>query len=92
MMLAFSVNASANEESREFSIINAADGLADNSAQYIVCTKTGRMIISTIGNVNFYDTSHISICCQTIVETIACILTISTIFGLKALTLLPVWT
>lgn len=55
MMLAFSVNASANEESREFSIINAADGLADNSAQYIVCTKTGRMIISTIGNVNFYD-------------------------------------
>lgn len=45
---------------REFKIINAANGLADNSAQIIVCTKTGRMIISTIGNLNFYDGTSFS--------------------------------
>lgn len=43
------------ETEREFKVINAADGLADNSAQAIVCTRTGRMIISTLGNLNFYD-------------------------------------
>lgn len=45
----------AAETEREFTVINAADGLADNSAQAIVCTRTGRMIISTLGNLNFYD-------------------------------------
>ena len=47
----------AAEQDRTFRIINAADGLADNSAQTVVCTKTGRMIISTIGNLNFYNGS-----------------------------------
>ena len=47
--------AHAEENELEFSIINAANGLADNSSQIIVCTKTGRMIISTMGNLNFYD-------------------------------------
>lgn len=42
---------------REFRVINAANDLADNSAQIIACTRTGRMIISTLGNVNFYDGS-----------------------------------
>ena len=60
VMLACSFTGKANEGLREFSIINAANGLADNSAQYIVCTKTGRMIISTIGNVNFYDGTSFS--------------------------------
>ena len=43
-----------------FWVKNASDGLADNSSQTIVCTKTGRMIISTLGNVNFYDGSSFS--------------------------------
>lgn len=42
-------------DNREFRVINAANGLSDNSAQLVTCTKTGRMIISTLGNVNFYD-------------------------------------
>lgn len=45
----------AEEEERIFHIINAANGLADNSAQIVKCTKTGRIIISTIGNLNFFD-------------------------------------
>ena len=42
---------------KEFRAINAANDLADNSAQVVACTRTGRMIISTLGNVNFYDGS-----------------------------------
>ena len=48
---------------RRFRVINAADGLADNSAQTIRCTFSGRMVISTIGHINIYDGSgftHIS--------------------------------
>ena len=44
-------------EERIFTVINAASGLADNSAQALVCTKTGRMVISTLGNLNFYNGS-----------------------------------
>ncbi len=40
---------------RVFYSYDASDGLADNSAQSILCTKTGRMLISTIGHINFYD-------------------------------------
>ncbi len=50
-------NALAVTDERVFTIINAANGLADNSAHVIVCTKTGRMIISTDGHLNFYDGS-----------------------------------
>jgi len=49
------VRASAIEEERSFVVINAANGLADNSAQVVKCTRTGRIVISTNGNVNFYD-------------------------------------
>ena len=49
------LTALADEERREFRVINASDDLADNSAQIVTCTKTGRMIIATIGNLNFYD-------------------------------------
>ncbi len=49
-------SASATEE-RTFTVINAANGLADNSAEAVICSKGGRIIISTIGNVNFYDGS-----------------------------------
>lgn len=47
--------AGAVTHERTFNVINAANGLADNSAQVVACTKTGRMIISTIGNLNFYN-------------------------------------
>ena len=47
--------ANAVEQDRTFRIINASDGLSNNSVHVVVCTKTGRMIISTIGNLNFYD-------------------------------------
>lgn len=43
---------------RIYQVINAADGLADNSAQIVVCTKTGRIVISTLGNLNFYNGSN----------------------------------
>lgn len=44
-------------DDRTFQVINASNELADNSAQLVVCTKTGRMIISTLGNLNFYTGS-----------------------------------
>jgi AraC-like DNA-binding protein len=53
--LAVCVFSSSAEKDRSFVVINASNGLADNSAQVVMCTKTGRLIISTIGNVNFYD-------------------------------------
>jgi len=40
---------------RLFFSYDASNGLADNSAQTISCTKTGRMVITTIGHINFYD-------------------------------------
>jgi ligand-binding sensor domain-containing protein len=40
---------------RVFRNFSAADGLADNSAQIIACTKTGRLVITTMGQINFYD-------------------------------------
>lgn len=35
----------------------ASDGLADNGAQVVICTRTGRMVISSIGHINFYNGS-----------------------------------
>lgn len=47
----------AAEVDRTFKVFNASDGLAANGAQVILCTKTGRMVISSIGNINFYNGS-----------------------------------
>ena len=47
----------AAEADRTFKVFNASDGLADNGAQVILCTKTGRMVISSIGHINFYNGS-----------------------------------
>ena len=47
----------AERMERVFYLYDASNGLADNSAQTIKCTKTGRMVITTIGHVNFYDGS-----------------------------------
>ena len=38
-----------------FYVYNAANGLADNSAQTIYCTRTGRLVITTMGQINFFD-------------------------------------
>ena len=45
----------ADRMERVFFMYGSSHGLADNSAQTIMCTKTGRMVITTIGHVNFYD-------------------------------------
>lgn len=52
--------ARAREQVRIFSPFNASNGLADNSAQVISCSPTGRMVISTLGHINFYDGSQFS--------------------------------
>lgn len=52
-----SLSASSANENR-FYVYNAANGLADNSAQTIVCTKTGRLVITTMGQINFFDGQH----------------------------------
>ena len=49
------VVAYAAEQDRTFRVINASRDLADNSAQVIACNELGRIIIGTIGNVNFYE-------------------------------------
>ncbi len=53
----FMIPSSAEEIRHEFFTVNASRGLSDNSVQEIVCTKTGRMMITTLGNLNFYDGS-----------------------------------
>ena len=40
---------------RVFMNYTAADGLADNCAHTIHCTKTGRLVITTRGQINFFD-------------------------------------
>ena len=43
------------DNDKVFYVYNASNGLADNSAQTINCTKTGRLVITTMGQINFYD-------------------------------------
>lgn len=50
-----SLRLNAVEEEREFRMYTAADDLSDNTIQNVVCTRTGRIIISTLGDLNFYD-------------------------------------
>lgn len=47
--------ASVADSEKSFYVYNAANGLADNSAQTVNCTKTGRLVITTMGQINFYD-------------------------------------
>lgn len=42
-------------QEKKFYVFNAANGLSDNSAQTINCTKTGRLVITTMGQINFFD-------------------------------------
>ena len=52
-LLASALPVSARDN--RFYVYNAANGLADNSAQTIHCTKTGRLVITTMGQINFFD-------------------------------------
>ncbi|MBR1485452.1 MAG: helix-turn-helix domain-containing protein, partial [Prevotella sp.] len=49
------LSASAADEERVFKVINASNGLSDNSAQQVVCTLTGRLVIAARGNLNFFN-------------------------------------
>ena len=55
LMLGMVLGMMAQGDEREFYVFDASNGMAANSAQTIKCTKTGRMVITTIGHVNFYD-------------------------------------
>ena len=55
VLLSITTRIVASEEERVFYSFDASNGLADNSAQTIKCTKTGRMVVTTIGHINFYD-------------------------------------
>jgi len=54
-LLGAALNVWAQRENRLFYVFDASNGLADNSAQIVMCTKTGRILTTTIGHVNFYD-------------------------------------
>ena len=60
MMVLWVTAAWADVSQRIFHNYTAADGLADNSAQTIKCTKTGRLVITTAGQINFFDGSKFS--------------------------------
>lgn len=55
LMQLLSLRAMADRSERLFEYFNASDGLADNSAQVIKCTRTGRMVTATMGQINFFD-------------------------------------
>lgn len=55
LILLKSVNAVAGDENLVFYSYDASNGLADNSVQIVRCTRTGRVLIFTIGHVNFFD-------------------------------------
>ena len=51
LMLGMVLGMMAQGDEREFYVFDASNGMAANSAQTIKCTKTGRMVITTIGHV-----------------------------------------
>ena len=53
--LLLTVVQSMADNQKRFFVYNSANGLADNSAQTINCTRTGRLVITTMGQINFYD-------------------------------------
>lgn len=59
-MLLCTLAINAIDETRTFNVINASNGLIDNSAQTILCTQSGRIIVTTIGHINIYDGTKFS--------------------------------
>lgn len=45
---------------RAFQAYNAKNGLSDNSAQTIRCATSGRLVITTMGQINFFDGNRFS--------------------------------
>ena len=60
MLSGMTAATAADISPRIFSNYTSADGLADNSAQTIHCTKTGRLVITTVGQINFFDGAKFS--------------------------------
>lgn len=50
----------AEPSRRIFQAYNASNGLADNSAQTIRCATSGRIVITTMGQINFFDGNRFS--------------------------------
>lgn len=55
LLLFVNISGNAIDSKRTFKVINASDGLADNSAQTILSLPDGRMVMTTIGYINIYD-------------------------------------
>ncbi len=60
LLMGIVISSKAQEDVREFFVYDASNGMAANGAQTIQCTRTGRMVITTIGHVDFYDGYHFS--------------------------------
>lgn len=45
----------ADEEDRLFYAYDASNGLANNSVQFVFTTSSGRILVSTLGHINFFD-------------------------------------
>lgn len=59
-LLACVLSVTAVTSRRIFQAYNAKDGLADNSAQTIRCATSGRLVITTMGQINFFDGNRFS--------------------------------
>lgn len=57
LLLSVAATAKSEDAQRVFLSFDASNGLADNSAQTLRCAQSGRIVITTIGHVNFYDGS-----------------------------------
>lgn len=57
ILLTIAIPVHAAESDRLFAVHDTSEGLADNGAQTVICTKTGRMVICSIGHINFYNGS-----------------------------------
>ena len=55
LLVALTAGLQVQADEPRFYVYNATNGLADNSAQTIYCTKTGRLVITTMGQINFFD-------------------------------------
>ena len=53
LLLPSAAIAGATIPKRVFMSFDASNGLADNSAQTLRCTQSGRIVISTIGHINY---------------------------------------
>ena len=59
-LLACVLSVVAVTSKRVFQAYTARDGLADNSAQTIHCATSGRLVITTMGQINFFDGNRFS--------------------------------